>query len=236
MSVGILKESKYEILAILREECRVKSEIDINHKGELWSANIKKVDFSCFYINPDDLDFPAIADNTMFSFVLHSQLGKIEFSAMLNAEYDPENTTNALAFFLPAGIKISQRRLTQRVRVKNDFGFFCSGRHKSGESYKCTINDLSEGGCSFISESFKKKFMDKGMALDNVEISLAEYGIIVASLKVVNVTPVYQNRSHERSAFRISCKFNYKNPDTKKYIEDIVLKITVDQKLKARRF
>lgn len=78
--------------------------------------------------------------------------------------------------------------------------------------------------------------MDKGMALDNVEISLAEYGIIVTSLKVVNVTPVYQDRSHERSVFRISCKFNYKNPETKKYIEDTVLKITVDQKLKARRF
>ncbi|ROR13606.1 flagellar brake protein [Erwinia sp. JUb26] len=236
MSVGILKESKYEILAILREECRVKSEIDIYYQGELWAANIKKVDFSCFYINPGDTDFSSIIDDAAFSFVLHSQLGKIEFSAVLNTACDRQNTTNAIAFFLPDRINILQRRLTQRVRVKNDPEFFCSGRHKSGESYKCTINDLSEGGCSFISDSFKKKFMDKGMALDNVEISLAEYGIIVTSLKVVNVTPVYQDRSHERSVFRISCKFNYKNPETKKYIEDTVLKITVDQKLKARRF
>lgn len=99
MSVGSLKESKYEILAILREECRVKSEIDIYHQGELWAANIKKVDFSCFYIHPDDSDFSSLMDNAEFSFVLHSQLGKIEFSAVLNAECDSQNTANAIAFF-----------------------------------------------------------------------------------------------------------------------------------------
>lgn len=235
MSVGIVKESKYEILAILREEYRVKSELDIYYNGEPWASGISKVDFTSFYINQYDSVFSSIPEGEPLYFVLHSPLGKIEFCTRLNPEPSSASSGTSLAFLLPDTLTILQRRVTQRVDVKNEYGFFCAGRHRSGENYKCVINDLSEGGCSFVSNTFNKKFMQQGMSLDNVEISLAEYGSITASLKVVSVIPVTQDSIQDRETFRISCKFNYKNPDFKKNMEDIILKITVDQKLKSRR-
>lgn len=51
MSEGVSKKSRYEIIAILREEFRVKSKLDFSFNDLSWQSDLRKVDSSSFYID-----------------------------------------------------------------------------------------------------------------------------------------------------------------------------------------
>ena len=228
-----MKTSRYEILAILRESSRVKSTLDIYYNNMRYTSQIKDILFDFFSIHKCEMAFPTELQCKTFSFIIHSQLGKIEFLAELSAE---NNSGKSLTFLLPESVCVIQRRTSQRINVRDNDGFYCSGRHRSGENFKFSINDLSEGGCSFITGEFNNKFIDKGLSLDFVEFVLSDYGSFIGSVNIINVVPFHPKNSYERDLFRISCKFKYKNNEQREIIEDLILKIAVDNVIKKRRY
>ncbi len=98
MIEGTIKTSKYEIIAIFREEQRKQTEIEIFFNNKSISTQIARVDFAEFHIQSDS----KIPAGNKFKFILHSDSGKIEFTSQRqkNSAGGAENS-NKVAFALP---------------------------------------------------------------------------------------------------------------------------------------
>ena len=71
MSEGVSKKSKYEIIAILRDELRIQSKLyfycnDIKHQSTL-----KKIEGNFFYIKPSTY-YPDLPKESIFYFIIHN--------------------------------------------------------------------------------------------------------------------------------------------------------------------
>ena len=97
------KTSKYEIIAIFREEQRKQTEIEIFFNNKSISTQIARVDFAEFHIQSDS----KIPAGNKFKFILHSDSGKIEFTSQRqkNSAGGAENS-NKVAFALPECIQL----------------------------------------------------------------------------------------------------------------------------------
>ena len=71
MTEGTIKTSKYEIIAIFREELRKQSEIEIFYNNKNFITQLARVDFSEFHI----VTHTRIPPGHRFKFVLHSDSG-----------------------------------------------------------------------------------------------------------------------------------------------------------------
>ncbi|HAU5758678.1 TPA: PilZ domain-containing protein, partial [Serratia marcescens] len=102
MSEGVSKNSRYEIIAILRDELRIQSKLyfycnDIKHQSTL-----KKIEGNFFYIKPST-SHPGLPKESIFYFIIHSPLGKIEFTTN-NRITDKSNSNNLLCFIIPESL------------------------------------------------------------------------------------------------------------------------------------
>lgn len=231
MSEGVSKNSRYEIIAILREELRVKSNVSYCYENVSRESTLQKVDSSYFYIVPSPPLQAFVSQNSVFYFSIHSQIGKIEFTTTLSF-----SEGNLFRFFIPDMINILQRRTAPRINIGDSKKFYCSVRHKNGASFIYALNDISSGGCSFISKKSQLNLIRKDYVLDNVDIVFGEYGSVTTNLKVMSVINLPYNKFHEMDFFRISCMFQHKNAYYKDYLEGIIVKLIIDRKNTRKRF
>lgn len=233
MPEGVSKKSKYEIIATLREELRVHSKLYFYFNGIKHQVTLKKVDSSCFYIilPPPHIVLPT--EETFF-FTIHSMLGKIEFITNKRIAVK-NNLAGLICFVIPDNITILQRRLTPRINAMEGYHFFCSGRHKNGTSFKFCLNDISDGGCSFISPWPLFNFIKKDSKLENVELNLGEYGQVTVNLKIKNIQEQENQKISNKVSIKISCMFYFRNEESRRNIQDIVIKLMVNNKIKNSR-
>lgn len=117
MSEGVSKKSRYEIIAILREEFRVKSKLDFSFNDLSWQSDLRKVDSSSFYIDLPPSFQPSLSENGDVCFQIHSKLGRIEFAtAQINTEHNSPD--NIFRFAIPESINILQRRSSPRLKTR----------------------------------------------------------------------------------------------------------------------
>ncbi|HDX8903697.1 TPA: PilZ domain-containing protein [Klebsiella michiganensis] len=234
MPKGFSKKSRYEILAILRDDCRIKSTLELQYQENIWQSTLKKIDSHCFYVEQTSL---TTLQDVEYNFILHSQLGKIEFATSLLMGEEKNKQKHIHCFKIPEKINILQRRISPRINLSAEGEqFYFSGHYKNGESYRFTINDISEGGASFIVNSCQAKFISKEQILNNVAVIFAEYGSTVTSLKVINATVLHSEKPHDMERVRISCSFHKKNSETHNFLENLILQLIIDKKNRTRYF
>ncbi|HBZ0925304.1 TPA: PilZ domain-containing protein [Klebsiella pneumoniae] len=233
MPERVYKKSRFEILAIFREDCRVKSILIINYQENKEQLKIKKVDGHYFTVEVNSF---TPLQNINYNFILHSHLGKLEFSTHLFKAKADNHQAHICHFKIPDKIKISQRRIFPRILLNNHSNFFVYGHYDRGGSYKFTINDISEGGISFFTDNCQTDFIKKGQVLKHVEMTLGEYGSTVMSIKVVSVTDLHSEQFQGLKKLRVSCSFHCKSKENNKFLENVILQLTIDKKNKARRF
>lgn len=78
--------------------------------------------------------------------------------------------------------------------------------------------------------------MRKDNVLENVKMSFGEYGSVMTNLKIISVTELHSEKSYEEADFRISCMFQHKSDDYKHYIENVIVKLIIDNKIKNKIF
>ncbi|EPX4383221.1 flagellar brake protein [Escherichia coli] len=172
---------------------------------------------------------------SIFYFFIYSPLGKIEFTTN-NRITDKSNSNNLLCFIIPESLSILQRRASPRINVRYESQFYCSGRYRSGTIYKYHLNDISEGGCSFISLEPLHDFIRSGNKLENSELNLGEYGRIHVTLKIKHISETNNDKQCDATNFRVSCMFYYESEEKKEEIEEVIVKLIVDRKIKKKRF
>mgnify|MGYP005915173077 FL=1 len=98
MTEGTIKTSKYEIIAIFREELRKRTEIEIFFNNTSIITQLTRVDFAEFHIQTHR----KIPPGHKIRFLLHSDSGKIEFNAALT-KHDNSGVDKGIryAFSLP---------------------------------------------------------------------------------------------------------------------------------------
>lgn len=102
MTEGTIKTSKYEIIAIFREELRKQAEIEVFVNNKSTITQLTRVDFAEFHITTT-CKIPA---GHKVKFILHSDSGKIEFCSTLKKIYaSSEGKGNKVAFTLPECIQ-----------------------------------------------------------------------------------------------------------------------------------
>lgn len=97
------------------------------------------------------------------------------------------------------------------------------------------MNDISEGGCSFISLEPLHSFIRSGNKLENSELNLGEYGRILVNLKIKHISETNNHKQCDATNFRVSCMFYYESEEKKEEIEEIIVKLIIDRKIKNRR-
>ena len=233
MIEGTIKTSKYEIIAIFREEQRKQTEIEIFFNNKSISTQIARVDFAEFHIRSES----KIPAGNKFKFILHSDSGKIEFTSQRqkNSAGGAENS-NKVAFALPECIQVVQRRRDPRFRLRDENDFFCHGRHKNGENCAFDIKDISDGGCALIAPSPNLKFLANNSTLKNAILSLAEYGEITVDLIIKNVAMVTldSEEKNQENYYQISCQFKFRRSDDRKKIEKTLIDLILEAKRKKR--
>ncbi|MCI1031512.1 c-di-GMP-binding flagellar brake protein YcgR [Raoultella sp. BIGb0149] len=233
MTEGTIKTSKYEIIAIFREELRKQSEIEIFYNNKNFITQLARVDFSEFHI----VTHSRIPPGHKFKFVLHSDSGKIEFCSTLKKHSGSGSAkSNKVSFTLPECIQVVQRRRDPRFRLQHKHDFFCHGRHKNGENYMFEIKDISDGGCALMAKNPNLKFLTHNSILKNSIISAAEYGEITVDLVVKNVVLVTLDEDDEQgeSYHQVSCQFKFRHHDDKRKIEKMMLDLILEAKRKKR--
>lgn len=150
MTEGTIKTSKYEIIAIFREELRKRTEIEIFFNNTSIITQLTRVDFAEFHIQTHR----KIPSGHKIRFLLHSDSGKIEFNAALT-KHDNSGVDKGIryAFSLPECLQVVQRRRDPRFRLRHEHDFYCRGRHKNGENYLFDIKDISDGGCALMTKT-----------------------------------------------------------------------------------
>lgn len=97
------------------------------------------------------------------------------------------------------------------------------------------MNDISEGGCSFIYPEPLHSFIRSGNKLENSELNLGEYGRILVNLKIKHISETNNHKQCDTTNFRVSCMFYYESEEKKEEIEEIIIKLIIDRKIKNRR-
>ncbi len=171
MTEGTIKTSKYEIIAIFREELRKRTEIEIFFNNTSIITQLTRVDFAEFHIQTHR----KIPSGHKIRFLLHSDSGKIEFNAALT-KHDNSGVDKGIryAFSLPECLQVVQRRRDPRFRLRHEHDFYCRGRHKNGENYLFDIKDISDGGCALMTKTPNLKFLSHNALLKNAVLMLAE--------------------------------------------------------------
>ncbi|HCQ9103341.1 TPA: PilZ domain-containing protein [Klebsiella pneumoniae] len=218
MTEGTIKTSKYEIIAIFREELRKRTEIEIFFNNTSIITQLTRVDFAEFHIQTHR----KIPSGHKIRFLLHSDSGKIEFNAALT-KHDNSGVDKGIryAFSLPECLQVVQR---------------CRGRHKNGENYLFDIKDISDGGCALMTKTPNLKFLSHNALLKNAVLMLAEYGEITIDLVVKNVIVITLDNANEESEsyYQISCQFKFRHLDDQRRIEKILLDLILEAKRKKR--
>lgn len=102
MTEGTIKTSKYEIIAIFREELRKQAEIEVFVNNKSTITQLTRVDFAEFHISTTS----KIPAGHKVKFILHSDSGKIEFCSTLKKSYPGgEGKCRKVAFTLPECIQ-----------------------------------------------------------------------------------------------------------------------------------
>ena len=163
MTEGTIKTSKYEIIAIFREELRKRTEIEIFFNNTSIITQLTRVDFAEFHIQTHR----KIPPGHKIRFLLHSDSGKIEFNAALT-KHDNSGVDKGIryAFSLPECLQVVQRRRDPRFRLRHEHDFYCRGRHKNGENYLFDIKDISDGGCALMTKTPNLKFLSHNALLN----------------------------------------------------------------------
>lgn len=169
MTEGTIKTSKYEIIAIFREELRKRTEIEIFFNNTSIITQLTRVDFAEFHIQTHR----KIPSGHKIRFLLHSDSGKIEFNAALT-KHDNSGVDKGIryAFSLPECLQVVQRRRDPRFRLRHEHDFYCRGRHKNGENYLFDIKDISDGGCALMTKTPNLKFLSHNALLKNAVLML----------------------------------------------------------------
>lgn len=232
MPEGTIKTSKYEIIAIFREELRKQAEIKILVNNQNTITQLTRVDFAEFHISTTS----KIPSGHKIQFILHSDSGKIEFFATLKKIYaDGEGKCKKVAFTLPEYIQVIQRRRAPRFRLHHQHQFFCHGRHKNGENYLFEIKDISDGGCALMTRSPNLKFLSHNAILKNAILALAEYGEITIDLVIKNVVMMtLDDNETSDSYYQISSQFKFRHLEHKERIEKVLLDLIMEAKRKKR--
>lgn len=97
------------------------------------------------------------------------------------------------------------------------------------------MNDISEGGCSFISLEPLHSFIRNGNKLENSVLNLGEYGQILVNLKIKHTSEENNRKQCDATSFRVSCMFYYESEEKKEKIEKIIVKLIIDRKIINRR-
>ncbi|KAB8135897.1 flagellar brake protein [Raoultella ornithinolytica] len=230
MTEGTIKTSRYEIIAIFREELRKHSEIEVFFNNKNIMTQLTRVDFAEFHIVTQS----KIPPGHKYKFILHSDSGKIEFCSSLKKSYNSDaERGNKVSFALPECIHVVQRRRAPRFRLHHRYDFFCRGRHRNGENYLFDIKDISDGGCALIAKSPNLKFLTHSSILKNSVLSLAEYGEITIDLAIKNVVEVTLDEDSE-SYHQVSCQFKFRHREDKTRIEKMLLDLILEAKRKKR--
>lgn len=232
MTEGTIKTSKYEIIAIFREELRKQAEIEVFVNNKSTITQLTRVDFAEFHISSTS----KIPAGHKVKFILHSDSGKIEFCSTLKKSYaGGEGKCRKVAFTLPGMYPGGSTPARSPIPPRHEHEFFCHGRHKNGENYLFEIKDISDGGCALMTRSPNLKFLSHNAILKNAILALAEYGEITVDLVIKNVVMVtLDDNEKSDSYYQISCQFKFRHLDNKKRIEKVLLDLIMEAKRKKR--
>ena len=97
------------------------------------------------------------------------------------------------------------------------------------------MNDISGGGCSFISLEPLHTFIRNGNKLENSVLNLGEYGQILVNLKIKHISEENNRKQCDATSFRVSCMFYYESEEKKEKIEKIIVRLIIDRKIINRR-
>lgn len=229
MDLGMIEDNKYEIIATFRNEFRRKSEIEIDIAGVNIITRILQINACSFTIFLEH----DICAGEAFRFILHSDSGKLEFISKIVPDCVPDETSG-YTFSLPKKIRIVQRRSDQRLDLRNDQGFSCSGRYKNGKNYAFQIVDVSTGGCALLSHSPSLEFQKGEFVLKQSNLHFKEYGDLVTDLTVKNVSIVntISGKNTITACYKLSCQFNFKSLLDKNKVDKLVTGLILERKRK----
>lgn len=221
----------YMIRAILREEQRKKTPIEIQDRGKRIQANaltLKAINFTCTTVSP-------LASWDVHRFILHSDIGVISFLANRLPE-ENQGKHNEYHFAFPQSLAISQRRMHQRLKLPHRENFRCCGRYHNGYNYSFTIHDLSCSGCSLIGNPPDNMDASRYRVLKNAVLHLGEYGDIVIDIEVKNIIEIAPKAADTGGhLYRLGCQFFFKDSRNKNKLEQKIMKIIVDEKTCSKK-
>lgn len=230
MGLGMAKDNKFEIVAIIREELlrRTKLELIVNDTRVV--TQLEKVDFDYFVITNHD----GITPSPVQSFILHSETGIIKFKARYDRKLTGE-IKSGLAYRIPDVIFFVQRRQHQRFSFLKGYHFFCTGRYKNGENYSLQIKNISRGGCALISPIVNERFLYKDASIRGALLEFEQFGSLNVDFQVVDVISIneFDENNQLYSCFQISCKFDFKHPREEEEVEKVIINFLMSNKLKS---
>lgn len=229
MSFGLMKDNKFEIIAVFREELLKKTKLELKYANTSVVTQLEKVDFEHFVI-PHHKD---IVTKKIQTFILHSENGIIKFNARIDQEMS-DGMENALAYFIPEMVFLIQRRQHQRFSFLKGHSFNCFGRYKNGENYSFKIKNMSRGGCALIAQDANTRFLYKDAVIKGVSLDFEQFGYLQLDLKVVDVVMVNEFDAENQlySCYQVSCRFDFKNSREEAEIERIIISFLMGNKVR----
>lgn len=229
MCSGLKIDSRFEIIAILRDGLTRKNNLDLICNGTRTLTKIKII-FPDYFVIPSNSFLPT---NIIQSFALYSDSGVVIFKA----RYNPVLTTQlnfGRVYSFPDIIFLHQRRHHKRLHVVDIFNFHCSGQHENGEFFRMQIKNISKGGCALLPEGLCASFLCKDSLIKGGVLNFGNFGSLCLDLSVVNISPTieYDEENQPIVTDIVSCKFLFRNKKEASAMEKIIVNILTYCKIK----
>ncbi|HCI6753671.1 TPA: hypothetical protein NPP81_003958 [Klebsiella quasipneumoniae subsp. quasipneumoniae] len=229
MKVENVESNKYEIIAILRDEYRKKTKLEIPLAKENALAEIIIVDSQFIYIYSNKN-----IESNIVNVIAKSHDGVISFSSeieQVSSDCDKYN----YRLRLPSVLSVLQRRSSPRIQLSKKDMISCCGRYNNGESYFFNVANISIGGCSLLTNKPNEKFLNNGKKLNNARLSFGQKHEITLSLLILDdVKRVVCN--NESIKFQFPCQFIFKNKTEKNLVEKIIMDFTLKNKNNKKKY
>lgn len=230
MRTGLIKDNRYEIVAILRDAMRKKTTLEMHFERGVFNTHIQMLDNNYIYINSaESLSYE------MVSVTLKDIDGVIIFDTLI-AEKIFSGTDCYFRLVLPSVLQIIQRRSSRRILTNKDQNFKCYGRFRNGESYVFDIVNISTGGCALSTPQPNVKFLTKGGGLKNARMLFGALGEVYVDLLVLNSAFKVDCDKYENCIYQFPCRFNFKSVTEMKFIENVIMDVTLKNKRRKDTF
>lgn len=222
----LIKNDRYEILALLRESMKKNGTVEFVLPGGTLSSQFLHIDLkslSVAYL--EDLH----SVTTPVEVVIKGRSERISFTTRKS---EAECQRETLLFDFPIEITITQRRSLTRIAIDESYNFFCEGRFRDGFNYKLRIKDLSRDGIGLLYERQLPDLTRSGILLKNMIILLGKWNSYPVDLMLSDIKEItsFDNENNKKIYYIISCRFQKPSKSLSRKIEEIIMDILLEQK------